>query len=87
MRVVAYIFPNQVITERYIHIWGGSSFPLTGGGAKLTEEHLTDTVGARFAVSSSPRPWMEVFALPEKSNMAVSDCDPDPKVRKMSITF
>ena len=30
---------------------------------------------------------MDVFALPEKSNMAVSKSDPDPKVRKMSITF
>ena len=38
------------------------------------------------AVSSSPRPWMHVFALPEKSNMAVTESDPDPKVRKMSIT-
>ena len=40
-----------------------------------------------FAVSSSPRPWMEVFALPEKYNMAVAESDPDPKVRKMTITF
>ena len=30
---------------------------------------------------------MDVFALPEKSNMAVTESDPDPKVRKMSITF
>ena len=39
------------------------------------------------AVSSSPKPWIDVglFALPEKSNMAVSD--PDSKVQKMSITF
>ena len=40
-----------------------------------------------FAVSSSPRLWMDVFALPEKSSMAVTESDPDPKVRKMSITF
>ena len=33
------------------------------------------------------RPWMDVFALPEKSNMAVPGSDPDPKVRKMSMTF
>ena len=39
------------------------------------------------AVSSSPRPWMDVFALPEKSNMAVTESDPDTKVRKMSITL
>ena len=38
-----------------------------------------------FAVSSFPRP--DVFALPEKSNMAVTESDPDPKVRKMSVTF
>ena len=39
------------------------------------------------AVSSSPRPWMDVFVLPEKFNMTVTYSDPDPKVRKMSITF
>ena len=39
------------------------------------------------AVSSSPRPWIGVFALPEKSNMVVTESDPDPKVRKMSITL
>ena len=39
------------------------------------------------AVSSTARPWIDVFALPEKSNMAVTESDPDPKVRKMSITF
>ena len=30
---------------------------------------------------------MDVFALPEKSNMAVTESDPDAKVREMSITF
>ena len=30
---------------------------------------------------------MDVFVLPEKSNMAVTESDPDPKVRNMSITF
>ena len=39
------------------------------------------------AVSSSPKPWIDVFALPEKSNMAVTESDPDPRVRKMSINF
>ena len=39
------------------------------------------------AVSPSPRPWMDVFAPPEKSNMAVTESDPDPKVGKMAITF
>ena len=39
------------------------------------------------AVSFSPRPWIDVFVLPEKSNMAVTESDPDPKVRKMSIAF
>ena len=39
------------------------------------------------AVSSSPRPWIDVFALPEKFNMAVTESDLDPKVRKISITF
>ena len=31
--------------------------------------------------------WMDVFALPENANMAVTESDPDPKVRKMSITL
>ena len=34
------------------------------------------------AVSSSPRPWIDVFASPEKFNMAVSESDLDHKVRK-----
>ena len=37
--------------------------------------------------SRSTRPWIDVFALPEKPNMAVTESDPDPKVRKMPITF
>ena len=39
------------------------------------------------AVSSSPRLWIDVFALPEKLNMAVTESNADPKVRTMSITF
>ena len=39
------------------------------------------------AVSSSPRPCTYVFALPKKSSMAVTESDPDPKVRKMSTTL
>ena len=39
------------------------------------------------AVSSSPRPWINVFALREKFNMSVTESDLDRKVRKMSITF
>ena len=39
------------------------------------------------AVLSSPRPWIDVFALPEKFNIAVTERDLDPKVREMSITF
>ena len=39
------------------------------------------------AVWSSPRPWIDVFALPEKFNMAMIESDLDPKGRKMSITF
>ena len=41
----------------------------------------------RVAVSSSPRPWIDVFASPEKPNMAVTESDLDPDVRKMPITF
>ena len=32
------------------------------------------------AVSSSPKPWLDVFDLREKSNMAVTESDPDPRV-------
>ena len=39
------------------------------------------------AVPFSPRPWIDVFALPEKFNMAVTESDLDPKVRNMSITI
>ena len=39
------------------------------------------------AVSSSARQWIDVLALTENSNMAVTENDPDPKVRKMSIIF
>ena len=42
--------------------------------------------GSRVAVSSSPMPWIDIFALPEKFNMAVTESDLDPNVRKMSIT-
>ena len=38
-------------------------------------------------VSSPTRPWIDVFALTETINMAVTESDLDPKVRKMSITF
>ena len=31
------------------------------------------------AVSSSPKPWIDVFALPEKINMAMTESDLDPK--------
>ena len=39
------------------------------------------------AVSPSPKPWIDVFAISEKFNMAVTESGLDPKVRKMSITF
>ena len=38
------------------------------------------------AVSSPARPWIDLF-YPKTSNMAVTESDPDPKVRKMSITL
>ena len=53
----------------------------------FTISMITMTPTNAVAVSSSPRLWMDVFALPEKSNMAVIESDPDPKVRKMSVTF
>ena len=39
------------------------------------------------AVSSSPKPWIDVFAISEKFYMAVTQSDLNPKVRKMSITL
>ena len=36
------------------------------------------------ALTSTPRPWIDVFALPEKSNMAVTESDPDPRSGKCS---
>ena len=42
---------------------------------------------AHQAVSSSPRPSIGVFALPETFNMAVTRSDLDPNVLKMPITF
>ena len=38
-------------------------------------------------MSSSPKLWIDVFALHEKFNIAVTEGDLDPKVRKMSITL
>ena len=42
---------------------------------------------SHIAVSSSLRQWIDVFALPEKFNMAETESDPDSKVRKMPIAF
>ena len=39
------------------------------------------------AVLSSPRPWIYIFALPEKSNMAVTESGLDPQGPKMYTTF
>ena len=39
------------------------------------------------AVSSFLKPWVDVYALPEKINMAVTESDPDPKVRKNAHNF
>ena len=37
------------------------------------------------AVSSSPTPWIDVSSLPEKSNMAMTESDPDPMVRTIAL--
>ena len=54
--------------------------------------HFIGSAGGRdLAVSSSPRPWIAVFVLPEKVstffNKAVTESDLDPKVRKMATTY
>ena len=36
------------------------------------------------AMSSSLRPWIDEFALPEKSSMAVTERNLDPKVQKVN---
>ena len=43
---------------------------------------VVGTKTANLAVSTSPRPWIDVglFAIPEKFNMAVTENDLDPKV-------
>ena len=48
---------------------------------------VPEAAGRSLAMSSSPRPWIDVFVWYEKSNIAVTERDPDPKVRKMFITF
>ena len=54
-------------------------------------EHMfsTDNGNTGLAVSSSSRPWMDVLALPEKSNMAVTESHPDPSIfsKEMSHNF
>ena len=44
------------------------------------------TAESGLAVLSSPRPWIYIFALPEKFNTAVTESNLDPKVRNMAIT-
>ena len=48
-----------------------------------TQRHVVKLLSpAHLAVSSSPRPcpWIDVFTLPEKSNMALTKTgDPDPR--------
>ena len=39
------------------------------------------------AMSSTQRSWIDVFALPGKLNIAVTESDLDRKDRKMSTTF
>ena len=54
----------------------------------LTTTYMLDfSTGHGLAVSSSPRPWIDLFALPEKFNKAVIESDPEPNVRKISIIF
>ena len=43
---------------------------------------ILDLMSKRDFAVSSPAPWMDVFALPEKSNMAVTESDHDPKAEK-----
>ena len=58
------------------------------GSLSVTLFSIRPVLGGRLvAVSSSLRAWIDVFALFEKFNMAVTESDPNPKVRKMSKTF
>ena len=41
----------------------------------------------RVAVTPSLWPWIDVFAIPKKCNMAVTESGLDPMVREMLITF
>ena len=69
-------------------IWGAKGQQLVITGICKHDCDLTgDSQKFNLAVSSTSRPWIDVFALPEKFNMAATESDLDPKVRKMTITF
>ena len=53
----------------------------------LDNKNYTASPGEYLAVLSFLKPWINVFTLPEKFSMAVTEKDLDPKVRKMSITY
>ena len=80
--------PFECHGGRFIAFWCGDVHHDHSTSESLTPTlSVCECAGKKCAVSSSPRPWVDVFALPEKSNMAVTESDPDPKVRKMSVTF
>ena len=70
------------------HLAGISPFQETDyRGASLDELmevkiYVIGTGGGRVAVSSTPRPWIDVFALLEKFNMVVIESDPEARSEK-----
>ena len=60
-----------------------SSYTATLLSGKKEREYLRTLLDV--AVPSTLRPCMDVFASPEKSNMAVTESDPDSRVQKIAI--
>ena len=81
--------PQIQVGENLNYItWRAKSQQLVITGICKHDCDLTgDSQGFYLAVSSTPRPWIDAFGLPEKFNMAATESDLDSKVRKMSITF
>ena len=73
------------IKQALVHVSGYSGRELDASCIHPNEDPVVNIYcadGETLAVSSSPRPWIDVFASSEKSNMAVTESDPDPRSEK-----
>ena len=86
---------NHDLVIGIIHLPGANDYfyiiiMSAGAPPQWAAERVTrgNTAGTwALAVSSTARPCIDAFALPEKFIIAVTESDHDPKVQKMSITF